>query len=177
MEDLVSKIYQVMGIMICESKVSRKYGTAHKLSYADITLLKCVDHYRGARAGDLSRYMGITNGAVTQFAKKLEAKGYLYPYQNEDNKKEVYYRLTEAGMIACKGYEAYYSKSRKLLEDYVRNLECDVREKISGLLDVLLQSIDVHDHCSMKHDNIAKSVMEDTPEEKNGRCEKCKRIY
>ncbi len=87
-ESLVKKLYQALNIMICESKIARNYGTGHELTYSDINLLKCVQHNENAKASELSQYLGITNGAVAQLAKKLEDKGYLEPYRITGNKKK-----------------------------------------------------------------------------------------
>ena len=99
--ELIRKIYWALNRMMCEARVPRTYGTGHKLTYSDIGLLKSVRQYESAKAGDLSQYLGITNGAVTQLARKLMDMGYLAPYRQDGNRKEVYYLLTETGERAC----------------------------------------------------------------------------
>ena len=39
----------------------------------------------------------MTTGATSKLTKKLLAKGLLQRYQRPDNRKEIYFRLTEAG--------------------------------------------------------------------------------
>ncbi len=173
-ESLIKKLYQALNVMICESKIARSYGTGHKLTYSDISLLKCVQRNENAKAGQLSQYLGITNGAVAQLAKKLEGKGYLEPYRISGNKKEVYYRLTAGGEAACLGYDQHYGKMRANLEDYIAALDEDTIEKIIGLFDVVADSIAVHEHCSIKH---AADKTSPSQEAAIKRCEKCQRIY
>lgn len=173
-QDLLEKLHQAVNIMACESKIPKSYGTEHKLTYSDICLLKCVQRNENSKAGDLSQYLGMTNGAVAQLAKKLKDKGYLEPYRTPGNKKEVYYRLTERGERACEGYDRHYEKIKTRIEAYVATLNEETIKKIIGLFDAVADSASVDKNCSIKH--IAQKGA-DSEEESIGRCEKCKRIY
>lgn len=173
-ENLVRKMYQALNIMICESKIARSYGTGYELTYSDISLLKCVQNNGNAKAGDLSQYLGITKGAVAQFAKKLADKGYLEPYRISGNKKEMYYRLTASGETACHGHDNYYGKMRISVEKYIANLDDDIIEKIIGLFDVVTDSTAAHEHCSISR---ASEKTSHSQEEAIKRCKKCQRIY
>ena len=170
-ENLIKKLYQALNIMICESKVARSYGTGHKLTFSDISLLKCVRHNENAKAGELSQYLGITNGAVAQLAKKLENKGYLEPYRITGNKKEVYYKLTDDGETACRGYDEHYSRMSSNIGNYIATLGDDTIEKIIGLFDLVADSTAVYEHCSFRRDS------NNTAGSREKRCEKCKRVY
>ena len=44
----------------------------------------------------------ITNGAISKMAKKLIKKDLIESYQKPDNKKEIYFRLTEHGKKSMK---------------------------------------------------------------------------
>ena len=39
----------------------------------------------------------MTRGAISKLSKKLMEKGLIQSYQKQDNKKEIYFRLTEHG--------------------------------------------------------------------------------
>lgn len=173
-EELIKKLYQTMNIMICESKIARCYGTGHNLTYSDITLLKCVQRNPGAKAGELSQYLGITNGAVAQLAKNMERKGYLEPYRIEGNKKEVYYSLTSDGETACRGYDEHYKKMRSNIEEYVSQMDDGAAEKLTELFELVAESAAMHEHCSIRH---AFDKDGSSRDETIRRCEKCKRIY
>lgn len=173
-DDLIKKLYQAINLMICESKTARSYGTDHKLTYSDICLLKCVQYDENSKAGDLSQFMGITNGAVTQLAKKLEGKGYLEPYRITGNKKEVYYKLTASGEAACQGYDQHYGRRKNNIESYIDTLDSETIEKIIGLFDAVTDNTTVDQHCSIK---LAACETDTAQESAIRRCEKCKRIY
>ena len=44
----------------------------------------------------------MTRGAISKLTKKLIKKGILESYQKPDNKKEIYFRLTEQGKVIFK---------------------------------------------------------------------------
>jgi len=161
-QSVTEKLYQTINIINCESKIAKNYGTEHNLTTSDISLLKCIQRNKNSKAGDLSQYLGMTNGAVTQLAKKLEKKEYLEPY-----------RLTENGERACEGYDKYYDKIKNRIESYIETLNDETVEKITGLFDAVANSASVDKECYIKCDYEA----DETKQESIGRCEKCKRIY
>jgi DNA-binding MarR family transcriptional regulator len=120
--ELIQKFHQAANLMLCDAKTSRSYGTKYPLSFSDLSFLKCIQRNQNAKAGDISSFLGITNGAVVQLAKKLEQKEYLESYRMEGNKKEVYYRLTKSGQMACEGFDKYNDDINGLIETYIEDL-------------------------------------------------------
>lgn len=171
---LIKKLYQTLNLMICESKISRTYGTSNTLTASDIDLLKCVQRKKNAKASEISSYLGVTNGAVTQLARKLEKKGYLEPYRVSSNKKEIYYRLTCCGETACQGFDEHFSKITSNINNYIAALDSGTVDKIIGLFNAIADSLIVEAHCSIKH-GADKIDCPEKSEEK--RCEKCQKVY
>ena len=169
-EDLIKSLHQAANLMICDARVSRPYGTDHVLTYSDISLLKCIERNQNAKAGEISKYLGMTNGAVAQLSGKLLEKGYLEVYRLNDNKKEVYYRLTQKGTTACKAYDEHNAKLNLQLEDYLQTLNEDAIHAINGFFDTIIKGIETEKECYMK--NAAEGE-----KPKEGKCEKCKRNY
>jgi DNA-binding MarR family transcriptional regulator len=56
---------------------------------------------------DLAYKLGITKAGVAKFVKKLQAYGFIEKYTKEDNRKEVYFRLTHSGQDAFVKHEAF----------------------------------------------------------------------
>ena len=173
-EELIRKLYQTLSLMACEARTARKYGTAHALTNSDMDLLKCVKRNTDAKASELSRLLGVTNGAVTQLAQKLVQKGYLEPYRTEGNKKEVYYRLTDCGQTACEGYDQHTALVSQSVERYLDTLGDGDLEKISGLFSVIADSVAVGHQCSIKQGSQSAACQS---EDGKTRCEKCQRVY
>ena len=173
-EALIKKLHRTINLMSCESKISRDYGTAHELTASDIDFLKCVERNAAAKASDLSIYLGVTNGATAQLAKKLAQKGYVEPYRLEGNKKEVFYRLTDAGQTACGGYDEHYAKINQDIARYLDRLDDKAVKQIAGLFDAMSDSLSVGDHCSVQHGADQRDYPQEAGEKK---CEKCQKIY
>ncbi|MBP1736921.1 MAG: MarR family transcriptional regulator [Oscillospiraceae bacterium] len=172
--DLIKKLYQTLNLMVCESKIPKNYGTADGLTAADIDFLKCIQRKKHAKASDISSFLGVTNGAVTQLAKKLERKGYLEPYRIPGNNKEKYYRLTCCGETACEGFDTHYSKIITNIQSYIDSLDSETVDQIAGLFDVISDSLAIEAHCSVKHGFNPSDCQQ---EAEKMRCEKCQKIY
>lgn len=173
-EDLIRKLYQTLSLMACEARTARKYGTPHTLTIADVDLLKCVQRNSDAKACELSKLLGVTNGAVTQQTQKLVQKGFMEPYRSGGNKKEIFYHLTEQGETACKGYDEHSAQVRQRVEAYLTSLDDDTIQKINGLFAVITDSVAVGEQCSIKHDSQKTACLS---EDGKTRCEKCQRVY
>ena len=52
----------------------------------------------------------MTKSAISKITKKLIEKGYIESYQKPDNKKEIYYRLTEQGEVINKVHEELHKE-------------------------------------------------------------------
>ena len=58
----------------------------------------------------LSEYFYMTRGAMSKLTKKLMKKGIIESYQKPDNKKEIYFRLTEQGKEVYKIHEKLHKE-------------------------------------------------------------------
>ncbi len=54
----------------------------------------------------------MTRGAISKLTKKLIEKGLIESYQKQDNKKEIYFRLTEQGKAIHKIHEELHKEFR-----------------------------------------------------------------
>jgi DNA-binding MarR family transcriptional regulator len=57
----------------------------------------------------LAESLYMTRGAVTKITQKLLLRGLIESYQKPDNKKEIYFRLTEQGQAVYKIHEALHT--------------------------------------------------------------------
>ena len=75
----------------------------------------CIDYIGKLELPNVTKvaeHMQMTRGAISKMTKKLLAKGLIEKYTLENNKKEVYFRLTESGIELFKEHE----KRHKLWE-------------------------------------------------------------
>jgi DNA-binding MarR family transcriptional regulator len=96
----------------------------------------------------------MTRGAISKLTKKLIKKGIIESYQKPDNKKEIYFRLTEHGKIIYKIHEDLHKEFQQrdkavfeqiteeqfatmlsFMEKYSRHLDAEIEKQGVAILD------------------------------------------
>jgi DNA-binding MarR family transcriptional regulator len=114
--------FDVVGMIEAEKKTPRDYDDGGFLYHAELNLLDAVYAHPGANAKELSEYLGVTQGAVTQLTGKLVKKKLVERYTTAANRKEKYYRLTPEGESARCGHQTYHGEANERLCRYFRSL-------------------------------------------------------
>lgn len=102
--------------------------------------------------------LGITKGAISQTAKKLEEKGYLERANQEGNNKTVIIRLTRAGMRAYDWHRAYHAIVNERIAREIGGLNPDARMNIHRLL---RQLENVFDDCPETRRRITETLQKE----------------
>nr|UWI50712.1 MarR family transcriptional regulator [Clostridioides difficile] len=87
--DLLNKTVWLNKFKMEESLKGYKSSEVHCIEYIG----RNVD----CNVTKLAEYFYMTRGAISKLTKKLIQKGVIESYQKPDNKKEIYFRLTEKG--------------------------------------------------------------------------------
>ena len=92
----------------------------------------------------------MTRGAISKMTKKLIKKGVIESYQKPDNKKEIYFRLTEQGQVIYKVHEKLHKEFQdrdKAVFDQVTEEQFDSMlsfvEKYSDHLDTEIKKLGI----------------------------------
>ena len=72
----------------------------------EVHCVEAIQEIDNPNVQKLSRELYMTRGAISKLTKKLLAKKLIESYQHDDNKKEIYYKLT------TKGYEVFATHER-----------------------------------------------------------------
>ena len=107
-DQVIEKVYQIFDILTKEAKQCRDYGNGLFLYHSEVHLIVAIFNHKDANASDLSQFLGITNGAITQVADKLSKKELIERYRLKENKKETYFRLTKQGEQVYWGHKRKY---------------------------------------------------------------------
>lgn len=83
---------------------------------SEVHLIDAVGRYGKESMSELAARLGITKGAISQTAKKLEEKGYLERTNPEGNNKTVFLHLTKAGKRAYDWHRAYHAAVYRIVE-------------------------------------------------------------
>jgi DNA-binding MarR family transcriptional regulator len=135
----IEKLTHIVSIVNREMKTAWDYGLGFPLYHSEVHLLEAIKFCKGVNAGEIARYLGITNGAVSQVAKKLINKALIETYQTEDNRKEVFFRLTPLGNKACAGHQRHHKKINASLIKFVEQLDEKDYRAILDFFDVLIK--------------------------------------
>ncbi|OCT16736.1 MarR family transcriptional regulator [Paenibacillus pectinilyticus] len=66
------------------------------------TEVHCIEYIEkniDSNVTKLAEFFYMTRGAISKLTKKLIEKGLIESYQKSDNKKEIYFKLTEQGKV------------------------------------------------------------------------------
>lgn len=137
---ILEKIIRLINKINQNNKGPSDYGTGHMLYPSEIHMIEAISNHENVNASELAGIMGITNGAVTQVTNKLSKKRLIEPYRMKDNKKEVYYRLTDQGKVANTGHNKYHEAIYQNMAEYFDELNPDHIQVINTFLDKLIDN-------------------------------------
>ena len=118
----------------------------HKPS--EVHCIECIENNVDPNVTKLAESLYMTRSAISKITKKLMEKGLIESYQKPDNKKEIYFRLTEHGKVIYNVHEELHQEFRKrdkdvfnqiteeqfdsmlsFLEKYTRHLESEIKKQ------------------------------------------------
>lgn len=112
-------------------------GDGILLYTSEVHLIDMAGRFPEEGLSSLAVRLGITKGAISQTAKKLEEKGYLERMYREGNNKTVLIRLTRAGRMAYDWHRAYHAVVNERIAREIGGLNPDARMDIHRLLQQL----------------------------------------
>lgn len=103
--DLLNKMAWLNKFKMEDSLKGYKSSEVHYIEYIG----RNVD----SNVTKLAESLYMTRGAISKMTKKLIKKGAIESYQKPDNKKEIYFRLTEEGQVIYKIHEELHKEFRE----------------------------------------------------------------
>ncbi|MRN52488.1 MarR family transcriptional regulator [Paenibacillus monticola] len=100
--DLYNKLVWLNKDKMEDSLKGYKSSEVHCIEYIE----KNID----SNVTKLAESFYMTRGAISKMTKKLMEKGLVESYQKPDNKKEIYFRLTEQGKVIYKIHEELHKE-------------------------------------------------------------------
>jgi DNA-binding MarR family transcriptional regulator len=100
--DLLNKMVSLDNFKMKDSLKSFKSSEVHCIEYIGINA--------DSNVTKLAESFYMTRGAISKLTKKLIKKGVIESYQKPDNKKEIYFRLTEQGKAIYKVHEEMHKE-------------------------------------------------------------------
>lgn len=77
---------------------------------SEVHYIECIGRNVDSNVTKLAETLYMTRGAISKMTKKLIEKGVIESYQKPENKKEIYFRLTEQGERIYKIHEKLHKE-------------------------------------------------------------------
>ncbi|WP_002147983.1 MarR family transcriptional regulator [Bacillus cereus] len=118
---------------------------------SEVHCIEYIENNIDSNVTKLAEAFYVTRGAISRITKKLIKKGLIESYQKSDNKKEIYFRLTEQGKVIYKIHEDLHKEFQerdKTVFEQVTEEEFDsiisFVEKYSRHLDAEIKKQGIH---------------------------------
>ncbi|MEK5259335.1 MarR family transcriptional regulator [Paenibacillus sp. FSL L8-0663] len=115
---------------------------------SEVHCIEYIERNVDSNVTKLAESLYMTTGAISKITKKLIKKGIIESYQKLDNKKEVYFRLTEEGKVIYNIHEELHKEFQErdkavfeqvteeqfnsmisFLEKYSRHLDAEIKKQ------------------------------------------------
>ncbi|WP_156823341.1 MarR family transcriptional regulator [Woodsholea maritima] len=116
-DQLVELFHHVMMRAQEIDQAPRTFNTGVVLHRAEIHTLQAIGDSQGAIMKDLAERMGVTRGAMSQMARRLEDKG-LITRQAGRNSKEIVLVLSALGEKGVAAHKAFHRAMYQTFRDY-----------------------------------------------------------
>ncbi len=83
----------------------------------------------------IASHLGMTRGAISKVIKKLLRNKHIRSFRIPDNKKEIYYELTDAGYEIFTKHTKIHQEFTKLDATFFKQFDAAAVEKFSQILD------------------------------------------
>ena len=80
---------------------------------SEVHCIECIGNHADSNVTKLAQSLYMTRGAISKLTKKLLDKGLIESYRKPDNKKEIYFALTEQGKAVYQIHEELHQEFRE----------------------------------------------------------------
>ncbi|HDR6218016.1 MarR family transcriptional regulator [Bacillus cereus] len=115
---------------------------------SEVHCIEYIENNADSNVTQLAEAFYVTRGAISRMTKKLIQKGLVESYQKSENKKEIYFRLTEQGKEIYKIHENLHKELQErdkavfeqvteedfnsiisFVEKYSRHLDAEIKKQ------------------------------------------------
>ncbi|MDO4536054.1 MAG: MarR family transcriptional regulator [Clostridium perfringens] len=103
--------------------------------YSDIHCIDVIGKLENPNVTKISKELNMTRGAISKITKKQIASGLILSYTLQDNKKEIYFKLTDKGNELFYEHEKRHKKWEKRQEVFLEKQSEETLKKVSEFLE------------------------------------------
>lgn len=119
----------------------------HGYKYSEIHTIKVIGDLKEPTVTSIANSMNVTKGAISKITKKLIAESLIEPYQKENNKQKIYFKLTENGQFIYdeheKRHKLWLKRDKKFLKECDSTVLKELEEFIKKYNEYLESQIEI----------------------------------
>ena len=113
------------------------------LTYNDMHIIEAIGLDQPKKMSEIAKTMSVTTGTLTRAIDALEKKGYVQRERSRQDKRVVYIRLTECGVLAFLHHEKFHQDMIAFILEQVSDEESKVlRQALERLMGYFRQKYD-----------------------------------
>ena len=143
--DQIIQQYMVLVEKISNTtKTHHSFGTDVNIYRSEIHIIQLMGDRGEVYISEISRILGVTKGTVSQIVKRLESKGLVHKFVDEDNNTRQLVNLTAKGMTAYKAHVDYHHRKHSEMKDFLDALSAEEKQVVHAFLTKAYEMIDDH---------------------------------
>ncbi|MCC8990098.1 MAG: MarR family transcriptional regulator [Staphylococcus sp.] len=109
---------------------------------SEVHCIEAINELDNPNVRSLTEQLFMTRGAISKLTKRLQSKKLVESYQNEHNKKEIYFRLTPKGQQVYHTHQQLHAKFDARDQDVFESLTQQEFESIQHFIEKYNQHLD-----------------------------------
>ncbi|OJU09093.1 MAG: hypothetical protein BGN88_02295 [Clostridiales bacterium 43-6] len=109
-----SLMVKIFGTILKAEEIWIAENSGKKLTVGEIHTLEAIGTAIVSSMTSIAQSLAITVGTLTITTSRLVLKGYVERYRNENDRRSVYLRLTEAGEKIVESHKAFHGRMMDL---------------------------------------------------------------
>ncbi len=129
--DKLAELYNKQDILteLASVDILKGYG------YSDIHCIDAIGKLENPNVTKISKELNMTRGAISKITKKQIASGLISSYTLQDNKKEIYFKLTDKGDELFCEHEKRHKRWEKRQEVFLEKQSKETLERVCEFLE------------------------------------------
>ena len=126
------------------TKAHNPFGTDVNIYRSEIHIIQLIGDRGEVYISEIAKIIGVTKGTVSQIVKRLENKGLVHKFVDENNNTRQLVNLTEKGMTAYEAHVEYHQREHREMERFLDSLDAENKKVLQAFLSKAYEMIDNH---------------------------------
>ncbi|WP_221469417.1 MarR family transcriptional regulator [Cohnella nanjingensis] len=119
----------------------KQYKFMRENTFLEVHCIDLIEKMQDANVSKLAKAFQVTRGAISKVTKGLIETGAIERYQKPDNKKEIYFKLTEVGREIYGEHEKMHQTRIEKDGDFFSPLSEEEKNQLIGMLNKIYGQI------------------------------------